>query len=134
MGAQRSDSRGRAVFEWVEQKDLVLLNDESPTRLDPGRGIFTCLDLAFTSPKLANKTISQVINDNWGSDHFPILISLYNSKSNLTTKNSNLDENFIFEKADWDLLKTLCEDISLADVTMIVSKVFLKTFQKNVCP
>ena len=75
-GARRSDSHGRAVFEWVEQKGLVLLNDGSPTRLDPGRGIFTCLDLTFTSPKLANRVIWQVINDNWGSDHFPILISL----------------------------------------------------------
>ena len=115
-GAQRSDSHVRAVFEWVEQKDLVLLNDGSPTRLDPGRGIFTCLDLTFTSPKLAN---------------FPILISLCNSKSNLTTKNSNLDEKFIFEKADWDLFKILCEDISLADIYHDSVESFLKNISEK---
>ena len=113
-GAQRSDSHGRAVFEWVEQKGLVLLNDGSPTRLDPGRGIFTCLDLTFTSPKLANRVIWQVINDNWGSDHFPILISLW--KSNKLIKDLLVDERFIFEKADWESFKKLCEDISLANV------------------
>ena len=103
-GAQRSDSHGKAVFEWVEQKDLVLLNDGSPTRLGPARGIFTCLDLTFTSPKIANKAFWQVIDDNWNSDHFPILISILKTTLN-STENSNFEEKFIYEKADWELFR-----------------------------
>ena len=114
-GAQRSDSHGKAVFEWVEQIDLVLLNDGSPTRLDPARGIFTCLDLTFTSPKIANKAFWQVIDDNWNSDHFPNLISILKTTLN-STENSNFEEKFIYEKADWELFRKLCEDITLTDV------------------
>ena len=113
-GAPKSDSHGKAVYDWVEQQDLVLFNDGSPTRLDPARGIFSCLDLTFTSMKLPSKANWQVVRDNWGSDHFPILITLKNLNSK--TSDSNLEENFIFDKADWELYKILCEDISLADV------------------
>ena len=114
-GAPRSDSHGKAVYDWVEQQEFVLLNDGSPTRLDPARGTFTCLDLTFTSTKLSSKMIWQVIYDNWGTDHFPILISLINSNSN-SNSNTHIDEKFIFDKADWEQFKILCEDISLADV------------------
>ena len=113
-GAQRSDSHGRAVFDWVEKNDLVLLNDGSPTRLDPGRGTFSCLDLTFTSPKMANRMFWQVIHDSWSSDHFPIHISVLNSSPN--SKENDSEEKFIYEKADWDSFKSLCEEISLADV------------------
>ena len=101
--ALRSDTHGKAVYDWVEQQELVLLNDGSPTRLDPARGIFTCLDLTFTSTKLSSKMFWQVIYDNWGTDHFPILISLINSnsKSNLDSNSDlHIDEKFIFDKAD----------------------------------
>ena len=71
----RSDSHGKSVYDCLKQQDLVLLTDWSPNRLDPARGIFSCLDLTFTSMKLSSKAIWQVVRDNLGSDHFPILIT-----------------------------------------------------------
>ena len=111
-GSSKTDSHGRAVEDWVSKHGLVLHNDGSSTRVDLGRGCFTCIDLTITSPKLASELGWQVTDDNLGSDHFPILISMTRSNENF----KNAEDRFKFEKADWEMYKTKSGEISLTEV------------------
>ena len=90
--------------------DLVLYNDGSSIRIDLGQGLFICIYLTLTSPQIASEIGGQVLNDTWGSDHFPILISVIGSNENY--KNAE----FKFVKADWEEFKCTSEVVTLADV------------------
>ena len=76
-GSSHTNRQGRAVWEWAEQNNKVLLNDGSVTRVDQGTGVGTCIDLTFASPKFSANSNWVVLEDNWGSDHLPFCTTIY---------------------------------------------------------
>ena len=55
--------------------DLILLNDKAPTRISIKAG---CPDLALCTSNILDKLSFSVGIDSFGSDHFPLLISINN--------------------------------------------------------
>ena len=110
-GSSHTNRQGRAVWEWAEQNNKVLLNDGSVTRVDQGTGVGTCIDLTFANPKFSANSNWVVLEDNWGSDHLPICTTIYSQNCQKGEKNEN--EKFKFDKADWSLFRELCREVTM---------------------
>jgi hypothetical protein len=104
-----TNRRGRDILKWAEQQNLVIML--GPTRLDKGNGTLSCIDLTLASPRISAQLAWGVINDNMGSDHIPLYISL-NAKISENTKTS-YGTKFNYEKADWSTFHQLCSGITL---------------------
>ena len=99
-GSDKSDKNGRIVEEFLGENNLVLLNDGEGTRIDPHTGKLSCLDLTISSPNLAAKCSWKASNQNLGSDHFIISITIGSKVSSISTSTSNNYMSIAFSKAD----------------------------------
>ena len=102
-GSPKADSRGKSIENILQQSNLVVLNTGSPTR------IFTTgeshIDLTFISPRYANMTNWEVLENTCGSDHNMIKVDF--------RVDINHEDVFapqwLFEKADWPKFSFLCD-------------------------
>jgi len=65
-----------------------------------GRGT-TSIDLSIVSAGLGKLSSWQVLDDNWGSDHFPIATTLPNFRKKRPGSQNNQPPDFNYAKADW---------------------------------
>ena len=85
-----------------KQLNLIYLNNDEHTHMDRANGSTDLLDMAFVSPNLANHDIQFQIDDDLGSDHLPIEISIdapphRNSHTNHTKYKSDQTDREVFE-------------------------------------
>lgn len=102
-GSNKNDINGKTIEQFLDNHDLVLLNDGSPTRLDPHTGQGSCLDLTIVSSQIAHKMHWSVTNHNFGSDHFVILCTLnlqHNTPQNVS--NTNEEKKWSFRNVNWN--------------------------------
>ena len=72
-----SDPRMKEVFDWVISSDLLPINDsDTPTLLHRSTGSRSSPDISFAPSSLTLYCSSEVFQD-LGSDHLPILLSIY---------------------------------------------------------
>lgn len=72
-GSTRTDENGKIIEEYMDEHNLVCLNDGRGTRFDVGRGTESAIDLTIVSEQIAGSSQWEVFNDNsMGSDHYPI--------------------------------------------------------------
>ena len=89
------DARGRLLADWIEEADLGLLNEDTPTRITA---------TACTSPDLSIASPNCLPACNWtadvsmSSDHLPILIKM---ETNMNKTKSENKTYINFNKADW---------------------------------
>ena len=95
-GSLRVDGRGEQVVKLINESDLVLLNDGSPTRVDDNTGNLSFIDLSLVSSSIAAKCLWHTIDDSLGSDHLPILI-----KYSCDTVRTPSAPKFNVKRADW---------------------------------
>jgi len=95
-GSLRVDGRGEQVVKLVNDSDLILLNDGSPTRVDDNTGNLSYIDLSLVSSTVAAKCLWHTIDDSLGSDHFPIFI-----KYSCDTTRTPSAPKFNVKRADW---------------------------------
>ena len=106
-GSNKLDSNGKTVELFIEESDLALLNDGSPTRLDPYHGTFSHLDLSLVSKELSWNMEWKVLSNNFGSDHNLICINfrnVYNKPNDIG--NVNVGYKWCFRNVNWDVYKT----------------------------
>lgn len=105
-GSYKDDNHGNSLINAVDNKNLVILNNGEPTRIMPAN-IKSAVDITLASPDVATSISWKTLDDNMGSDHFPILMvyskimveeSLIYPGSKWSTKN-----------ADWELYAALVE-------------------------
>ena len=96
-GSDSSNHRGDLLQDWMLNENLILLNNKNPT-YETSRGVFTHIDLTFSSS-------INPINLNWytyhvnlHSDHFPIFIDMPQS----TPLSHNNDTKYNLKLADWN--------------------------------
>ena len=104
------------IERFVNKNNLIVLNDKTGTRLDPCSGKLSCLDLSFSSPSLASKTMWKVMDNSLGSDHFPVNIQISLGKDEKQSKNhintGNIaDEHLSFKNISWPKFANKCEAI-----------------------
>lgn len=67
--------KGRKNEDFINNKDLCLLNDGSNTYLHPGHGTYSAIDITICVPELLLDFSWQKWDDLCGSDHFPLIIT-----------------------------------------------------------
>ena len=95
-GCASSDTRGNIIASFLENSNLVLLNNGAPTH--PNQTADTAIDLTFSSPEISEDFEWNTIPSVFDSDHFPITLS-----TELTEPNPF--QIRLLKKANWDIYK-----------------------------
>lgn len=103
-GSDRIDQRGRKIENILDQFDAVLLNDGSPTFSNARSRTFSAIDLSVLSPNLVSRFQWNILDDLYGSDHFPIVIDTGTEKTVIYSL-AKWDEKL----ADWTAFKSILE-------------------------
>ena len=110
-GSDYCDKNGKEIVSFLSENDAVVLNNGDPTRLDPHTGTLSCLDLTIVSRRLAVKSKWSVISDRFGSDHFPVEVTIEVS-GNEYKKETSYDGK-CYKKIDWSIYKQEIDDCFL---------------------
>lgn len=97
-GSETIDSRGRAIETFLSDNELVVLNDRSITRIDTRDGHGSAIDLSIVSSPVSWKFGWVIEGDTRGSDHFPILITSFETMAKKMTRRPR----WRYEAANWD--------------------------------
>lgn len=102
-GAHNCDRMGRDIVDLLDELDLCIVNDGSPTRLQvPGQRP-SMVDLTICNSNIAGSLLWKVLDDPHGSDHYPILIESSNIyPSNKNVKYTSRKPKFLTAKANWN--------------------------------
>lgn len=104
-GSSHSDLFGLSLLDIFNDIDLCVLNDGSPTRrVRPGQNPKSVVDLSLCSASLSSRLIWKVLPLSYGSDHFPIIVSLPNNMSPFCNPSPCL--KYILSSADWSSYST----------------------------
>ena len=95
-GSSRICARGRIVERALDTFNLLLLNTGLPTHLCLASRSLSSIDLAFGSPSLGPVLDWTVLDDLYGSDHYPALIHI-----NARVPSSIRPPSWNFKQADW---------------------------------
>ena len=107
-GSSKNDYNGKEIIKFIDHNNLVLLNDGTPTRIDPHTGNHSNLDLSLASITLASKIEWQVLPVLFGSDHYVIQINIYiNTNKKNNTKCHNPDTTWSSKNVNWDIYKKI---------------------------
>ena len=71
-----TNSRGSTLQSFIEEEDLIALNDGEPTHFHIQTGTFSVIDLALFSSDCFMDFSLKVIDDLCGSDHFPLILGV----------------------------------------------------------
>ena len=104
-GSPINDFRGKMMGNFIDEQNLVVINNGKGTRLNYN-GTISHLDLILCTHNLSFKIEMSIINDLWGSDHYPLQI-IYddNITSQIQTKTK-----YDYNRANWDLFKYCLEN------------------------
>ena len=76
-GGVQTDVNGQSLEDLLYEKGLVSLNDSRGTRIDPGTGNKSALDLSLISSSMAGRCSWEVLEEyTGGSDHYPIMCTV----------------------------------------------------------
>lgn len=94
-GGNKANKRGDDISEIITELGLNLLSDKTPTFVR-GKTLST-LDLVISSASLRFSLDHFILEDNFGSDHFPIVVTCKD-----LTKPSTKRKRYKVEDADWN--------------------------------
>lgn len=75
-GSDHVCAEGEGMNEAMEKMEMVLLNDGTPTFISHAYGTESCSDLTITDDSSVLLCEWKVLEDGWGSDHFPIQVEM----------------------------------------------------------
>jgi hypothetical protein len=105
-----TDPRGRIIEDFMARQNLCLWNEDSPTYLHPATGSLTSIDLTMCSPQVFLDFSWEVEEDQWGSDHYPIVLSSHYSPPDERVP------KWHFQKANWAKFESLCRQEITGDL------------------
>lgn len=118
-GSAYSDIFSSFLIDLFDDINVSIINDGTPThRVYPGQNPKSVLDLSACSPNLSSLLSYQVLNQSFGSDHFPIVISKPSSVSPLSSPEPLLKHRL--DKADWPNYSSQVEE-KLKELDSIIS-------------
>lgn len=108
-GSGSSNRRGKILARYITHSRLTILNNGSATHYS-SHGTFTNIDLTIISTVLAIHSHCEIETDLSGSDHFPMITSLF--PNNDYVNSPNMRPRFNLKKAKWEVYKKLSENYS----------------------
>jgi len=127
-GSDHYNNKGSMLEKVFADRNLCVMNDGSHTYCHPGTGSLSCLDLTVCHPSLVLDFDWKVLDDSYGSDHFPVCLTPTGGDDD------SLFEGWVFKKANWDYYSEQClsrlkeEDIfcSVDEPTSVFTKLLLE--------
>lgn len=95
-GSTTDDARGRALEEIIDNANLMILNNGSPTHLNEHSGVFSALDLSLATPSVASILEWSTLEELYHSDHYPILLT-----TPITRSSYRMRKRYDTRRADW---------------------------------
>lgn len=102
-GDTKCDARGRAIENFLLASGACLLNKAEPTYFSTTHNTYSCIDLAIGSPSLLPYLDWKVINNPYGSDHFPTLLA-----TKQRDDRPSYPKKWNFHVANWVKFRELC--------------------------
>ncbi|CAH2087236.1 unnamed protein product [Euphydryas editha] len=100
-GSHFNDNMSPLLLDLIDSNNLVILNNGSPTRrVSPLQNPKSAVDLSLCSPSISPSLSWTVLPSSFGSDHFPIIISMTIS-SRLKVITGRPRFKYKVAKADW---------------------------------
>lgn len=96
-GNNTIDQRGRAVEQLLINTDVSLLNTGAATHFHVQTGTTSAIDISMCSPDVVSDLSWRVLDDLYGSDHYPIIVQEINAEPVAR------EPKFIFKRANWKL-------------------------------
>ena len=108
------------IGEQLQDADVVLLNDGSPTRLpDRADNSTSAIDLSFISANMAGLTEWTTLDSPLTSDHLPIEVTIFLKP---IIHQPSAPEKFNLEKADWERFQLLLSEQCRLDLSKTVDQ------------
>lgn len=117
-GGRSTDNRGKAVEELLVSRNLIFLNDGTPTRVCPKDGHFSAIDLSITAESIASRFTWAVGDDCHGSDHFPVLLRTLDKPVETSKR-----PRWIYEKADWKAFRNAVRIPARTEVNLVTEAI-----------
>lgn len=108
-GSELCDSNSSLFLDKLDELNLCLLNDGTPTRRVSPSQSPSAPDLSLSSPSLVNSISWSVLSNSHGSDHLPILLTLADSSIPSSIPYEPLLK-FRLNKADWQKYSSLVQN------------------------
>lgn len=109
FGCHSDNNRGRCLFNIIDDFDLCILNDGSPTTVPYPNRQASAIDLAFVSSSIAHLCNWYVHDDPMGSYHLPTLLEINIQPSMYEMTSPVNQEKYVYNKADWNEYYSLSE-------------------------
>ncbi|KAJ8704397.1 hypothetical protein PYW08_013121 [Mythimna loreyi] len=106
-GSDVCDNFGIGLLDILDDLDLCLINDGSPTRMSAPRQSNSCVDLTFCSSNISSLLIWRRLEMTHGSDHYPIIIEF--PSKNIPIKVSPPLLKYQLNSANWDLYSKIVD-------------------------
>ncbi len=75
-GSSRTCPRGSIFESVIDTADFVILNSGEATHFAVATNSSTCIDLVLCSPSLSTDLQWSILDDLYGSDHYPIIVHI----------------------------------------------------------
>lgn len=129
-GSYKCDPFSHLLLDLLDNLNLCIINDGSPTRrVLPHQNPKSAVDLTITSPSLSSSCLWKRLSSTFGSDHFPILISLH-SQSYIAIDPCPL-VRYRLSKANWDDFSSSL-DVKMDSIPQCTSNNFLSIYDNFV--
>lgn len=99
-GSEWCNISGNNIINFVDDKNLVILNDGSSTRFAPPGERISAVDLTLVSTSIAHKCEWKIHDDVGFSDHFPMILQFHTNGGDYDVNNNRSSRNI--KKADWE--------------------------------
>ena len=98
-----SNQKGRMLSSLMEDQSFTFLNEMKPTYYCGRTNTWSCIDMSLCSTDILFDFSWEVSDDDYGSDHFPVLLS--------STSQKLIEQRFSWsiERANWKLFTQLTE-------------------------
>lgn len=107
-GSRKTDLAGTIIESFIDDADLVVLNNGKATRVNMGNLSYSVLDLTLVTASLSAKCDWDVYQeDTLGSDHFPVYTQIHFNP--LRTISSRVPR-WKFRSANWNEFSIQCEN------------------------
>ena len=97
---KNTNQTGKNLETFINNNNLCIYNNKSPTYLCPFSGSYSAIDLSLSDPSILIDFSWQVMKDTYGSDHFPICLQ----NSELSDENP---KRWNLNKANWEKFQKL---------------------------
>jgi len=112
FGATRTDTRGRALEDFIDENNLVVLNTGAGTHVLSNRSKSN-LDVATASHNIARIANWSVHCETLGSDHLPVFINLQDPA---VIEDMPLPSRS-YKRANWERFKADCRQLLMPNIT-----------------